>query len=83
MNATHCSDDLIEAFYRAYNATSGTHQDRLRESQAVLDRLRVCVVTEPRFAPWCDLFDGILANEYERDWGRGEQLFLAAFERCC
>ncbi|MCB9131401.1 MAG: CHAT domain-containing protein [Anaerolineales bacterium] len=79
MTDAPCTNELIEAFYRAYNATSGTHQDRLRESQAVLDRLRACAVDKPRFAPWCDLFDGILANEYERDWGRGEQFFLAAF----
>ena len=80
MNEAHCSDDLIEAFYRAYNATSGTHQDRLLESQAVLDRLRACSVDEPRFAPWCFLFEGILANEHQRDWGRGEQLFRAALD---
>lgn len=78
MNQAPCSDDSIEAFYRAYNATSGTNEDRLRECQAILDRLRACALDDRRFGPWCDLFDGILANEHQRDWGRGEQLFLKA-----
>lgn len=78
MSAAPCSNDLVEAFYDAYNATSGTHQNRLQQCQTILDDLRACAVDDPQLAPWCALFDGILANEHERDWGRGERLFRAA-----
>lgn len=70
--------DLIEAFYQAYNDTSGPQQARLARCQAIVETLRACGECEPAFTPWCLLFEGILANERERDWGRGEQLFRAA-----
>ncbi|MCB0205720.1 MAG: CHAT domain-containing protein [Anaerolineae bacterium] len=80
MNKAPCTDDLIEAFYRAYNATSGTYADRLQKCRTIIDELRTCAEDDVRFGSWCDLFDGILANEHDRDWGRGERLFRAALD---
>ncbi len=78
MTTEPCNADLIEAFYQVYNDTSGPQQVRLARCQAIVEDLRACGEREPAYTPWRLLFEGILANERERDWGRGEQLFRAA-----
>jgi len=73
-----CNPDLIEDFYRAYNDTSGSQQQRLGRCQEIVEALRVCGEVDGAYLAWSLLFEGILANERERDWGQGERLFRAA-----
>ncbi|MFZ2359349.1 MAG: CHAT domain-containing protein [Anaerolineae bacterium] len=73
-----CNPDLIEAFYRAYNDTSGSQQQRLGRCQQIVEALRDCGKADGAYLAWSLLFDGILANERERDWGQGERLMRAA-----
>jgi CHAT domain-containing protein/tetratricopeptide (TPR) repeat protein len=78
MTHSSCSPDLIETFYQTYNDTSGSQQDRLGRCELILDALRTCGEVDTTFRAWSLLFEGILANERERDWGQGERLFRAA-----
>ncbi len=78
MSRAPCNPDLVEAFYRAYNDTSGSQQHRLGRCQEIVDALRTCGETDGAYLAWSLLFEGILANERERDWGQGERLFRAA-----
>ena len=78
MTQIPCSPDLVETFYQAYNDTSGSQQDRLGRCESILDALRTCGEVDAAYLAWSLLFEGILANERERDWGQGERLFRAA-----
>ena len=78
MTHSPCSPDLIETFYQTYNDTSGSQQDRLSRCESILDALRTCGEADTTYRAWSLLFEGILANERERDWGQGERLFRAA-----
>ncbi len=79
------SAELVEAFYTAYNDTSGLRADRLAACESIAAALRARAPVESAAGAWALLFEGILANEQTRDWAAGERCFraaLAANEGC-
>ncbi|MFQ5855938.1 MAG: CHAT domain-containing protein [Anaerolineae bacterium] len=63
------SQGLIEAFFDSLNMR---HLDRC---QAVLVQLELISREQPAYVPWCNYFEGILANERDHDWAEAERVF--------
>lgn len=78
MSEAQGSAELVEAFYTAYNDTSGLRAERLAACESIAAALRARGERDLASRAWALLFDGILANEQARDWGAGERLFRAA-----
>ena len=61
--------ELIETFFAALKLRE------LTQCETVLAQLQSLSREQPAYEPWCDYFDGILANERDHDWAEAERIF--------
>ncbi len=74
MSSETDGESLIAAFFAALE------QRHLDQCAAVSEQLRILAQHQPGYRLWHLYFDGILANERDRNWARSEQIFSHLLE---
>jgi CHAT domain-containing protein/tetratricopeptide (TPR) repeat protein len=69
MSSDRDGESLIATFFTALE------QRHLSQCAEVNEQLRVFAQHQPSYRPWHIYFDGVLANERDRNWARAEQIF--------